>query len=290
MKIIFLIIALLSTVSLAQELNCKVTVNYEGLPVNNRELLTGFANTVEAYMNTTQFTSSGWGQKIDCSINIFFTSASGDVDYSAQVVVVSTRPVLDSERQSPILTINDPTWSFRFEKNQALYSQASFDPLTGFLDFYANLIIGFDTETFEQLGGNPFFRKAFDIVNLGNSSSYSKGWERNNASYSRWGICEDLLSDKYRAFRESFFIYHYGLDELQYDRISAQNKLVGLINNLDETKKRTEINSVLIRSFFDAKYGEIMDLLNDYPETAEIVLKLRRIDPAHSARYNDLLK
>ena len=158
------------------------------------------------------------------------------------------------------------------------------------MDFYANLIIGFDTETFEQLGGNPFFRKAFDIVNLGNSSSYSKGWERNNASYSRWGICEDLLSDKYRAFRESFFVYHYGLDELQYDRISAQNKIVGLINNLDETKKRTEINSVLIRTFFDAKYGEIMDLLNDYTETAEIVVKLRRIDPAHSARYNDLLK
>lgn len=290
MKKIILIIAFFSTINTAQELNCRVTINYEGLPINNRELLAGFANAVESYMNTTQFTPSAWGQKIDCSINIFFTGASSDVDYSAQVVIVSTRPVLDSERQSPILTINDPTWSFRYERNQALYLQSAFDPLTSFLDFYANLIIGFDTETFEQLGGNQFFRRAFDIVNLGNSSSYSKGWERNNSSYSRWGICEDLLSDKYRSFRESFFLYHYGVDEIQYDRLSAQKKIVGLINNLDEMKRRTDINSVLIRTFFDAKYGEIIDLLNGYPEIIDLVAKLKRIDPSHSSRYDELLK
>lgn len=289
-KKLILTLALISNLSIAQELNCKVTVNYEGLPINNRELLAGFANAVESYMNTTQFTPSAWGMKIDCSINIFFTGASSDVDYSAQVVVVSTRPVLDSERQSPILTLNDPTWSFRYERNQALYLQSAFDPLTSYLDFYANLIIGFDTETFEQLGGNPFFRRAFDIVNLGNSSSYSKGWERNNASYSRWGICEDLLSDKYRSFRESFFVYHYGVDEIQYDRLSAQNKIISLINNLDEMKRRTDINSVLIRTFFDAKYGEIIDLLKGHPEITDIVAKLIRIDPSHSARYNELLR
>lgn len=289
MKKILVVMLFLPVIVQAQELNCNVIVNYESLPVNNRELLVGFANEVESYLNTTQFTDSEWGQKIDCSINIFFTSASGDVEYSAQVVVVSTRPVLNSERQSPILTINDPVWSFRYEKNQALYSQSSFEPLTGFLDFYANLIIGFDTETFEQLGGNLFFRKAFDIVNLGNSSSYSRGWERNNASYSRWGICEDLLSDKYRSFRESFFIYHYGIDELQFNRTSAQQKIVDLINNLDEMKKRTDINSVLIRTFFDSKYGEIIDVLGDYPDAA-IVSKLKIIDPAHSARYDEMMR
>lgn len=289
MKKIIFIVLLLSGIGYSQELNCNVIVNYESLPVNNRELLTGFANAVESYMNTTQFTGSGWGQKIDCSINIFFTSATGDVEYAAQVVIVSTRPVLNSERQSPILTINDPVWSFRYEKNQALYSQSSFEPLTGFLDFYANLIIGFDTETFEQLGGNPFFRKAFDIVNLGNSSSYSRGWERNNASYSRWGICEDLLSDKYRSFRETFFTYHYGIDELQINRSSTQQKIVELINNLDEMKTRTDINSVLIRTFFDSKYGEIIDILNDYPDD-QIIAMLKRIDPAHSARYDEMYK
>jgi hypothetical protein len=289
MKKIIFILFVFSTITAAQELNCRVSVNYESLPVNNRELLVGFGNAVEAYMNTTQFTGLSWGEKIDCSVNIFFTSASGDMEYSAQVVIVSTRPILNSERQTPILTISDPTWSFRFEKNQPLYSQASFDPLTGFLDFYANLIIGFDTETFEQLGGNPYFRKAFDIVNLGNSSSYSRGWERNSASYSRWGICEDLLSDKYRSFRESFFIYHYGLDEMHLNRNSAQEKIIQIINQLDEMKRRTDINSVLIRTFFDSKYGELIELLS-YDPNAELIVKLKRIDPAHAARYDEIIR
>jgi hypothetical protein len=289
MRKIFFIFLFISGTVYSQELNCNVTVNYESLPVNNRELLAGFQSAVEAYLNTTKFTDVAWGEKIDCSVNIFFTAASGDVEYTAQAVIVSNRPVLNSERKSPILTINDPTWSFRYEKNQALYSQASFDPLTGFLDYYANLIIGFDTETFEQLGGSAYFRKAFDIVNLGNSSSYSNGWERNNSSYSRWGICEDLLSDKYRTFRELFFVYHYGIDELQINRASAQEKIVRLIDNLDEMKKRTDINSVLIRTFFDSKYGELIEILSANPDE-EVVAKLRRIDPAHAARYNEILR
>ena len=37
------------TFSVAQELNCTVTVNYEGLAVNNRELLIDFGSVVESY-------------------------------------------------------------------------------------------------------------------------------------------------------------------------------------------------------------------------------------------------
>ena len=41
--ILFLV---LTTAGLAQELNCRVEVNYENLPVNNRELLADFANVI----------------------------------------------------------------------------------------------------------------------------------------------------------------------------------------------------------------------------------------------------
>lgn len=164
------------TITFAQELNCKVTVNYEGLAVNNRELLIDFGNVVESYMNTTQFTSEQWdGLKIDCALTIFFTGAANETDYSAQVVIVSTRPVFRSTRQTPMLTISDANWSFRYVPNQALYAnQATFDPLTSFLDFYANIIIGFDWETWAELGGTPYFKKAFDILNLSVSSPYKK--------------------------------------------------------------------------------------------------------------------
>ena len=199
MRYLILILFIPFTISVAQELNCTVTVNYEGLAVNNRELLIDFGGVVESYMNTTQFTGEAWdGQKIDCALTIFFTGASNETDYSAQVVIVSTRPVFKSTRQTPMLTISDANWSFRYVPNQALYAnQATFDPLTSFLDFYANLIIGFDWETWQELGGTQYFKKAFDILNLSVSSTYKKGWEQSSASYSKWGLCNDLLNDKW---------------------------------------------------------------------------------------------
>lgn len=291
MKYLALLFLIFSEANFAQELNCKVTVNYEGLPAVNRELLTDFAGIVENYMNTNQFTGEAWnGQKIDCSLSIFFISAAGDNDYVAQVVVVSTRPIFKSTRQSPMLMINDPLWSFRYVKNQALYSnQSTFDPLTSFLDYYANIIIGFDWDTWAELGGTPYFKKAFDIVNLGANSQNQKGWERSNASYSRWGLCEDLLNDKYRSFREALFVYHYGVDEFQTNKKSAQDKIKNLVDLLFNMKSKSDINSVFVRLFFDAKNGEIIQLLSGYEDTT-VFDKLKKIDPPHAARYEDLFQ
>lgn len=290
MKYLIFLFIIFTNISNAQELNCKVTVNYEGLPVLNRELLTDFANVIETYLNNTQFTGESWdGQKIDCSLNIFFTSASGDNDYAAQVVVVSTRPVYKSIRQSTMLTINDPVWTFRYVKNQPLYfNQSSFDPITSFLDYYANIIIGSDWDTWEELGGTPYFKRAFDIVNMGANSANKKGWERSSATYSRWGLCEDLLNDKYRRFREAIFVYYVGVDEYQINKTAALEKIVNLINVLIDMKSKVDINSVLIRTFFDAKYGEIIDLLKGYPDPT-IFAKLKKIDPPHSAKYDELM-
>lgn len=288
---IFLILFLIPlTFSFSQELNCKVTVNYEGLSVENREKLINFSGVIESYMNTTQFTGQAWdGLKIDCSLTIFFTSAAGD-DYAAQVVLVSTRPVFKSTRQSPMLTVSDPTWSFRYVQNQAMYAnQATFDPITTFLDFYANIIIGFDWETWADLGGTPYFNKAFNLLNLSLGSPYKKGWEQSSASYSRWGLCQDLLNDNYRAFREAFYVYHYGVDEIQVRKKDGQDKIANIVAVLEDMQKKTGINSVLIKLFFDTKNGEIIQLLRDYPDF-EIFARLKKVDPPHSAKYDEVMR
>src|SRR3989304_7180535 len=177
MKKFILLILVVSSYSYSQELNCNVIVNYQNVPVKNRELLVDFANVVKDYMNTTRFTNETWeGDKIDCTLNIFFTSASSDVDYGAQIVVVSQRPVYKSTRNSLMLTINDGSWSFKYEVGQSMYANLdAFDPLTSLLNYYALIIIGFDLDTWEVLGGTPFIKKAFDIVNLASTSSYSTG-------------------------------------------------------------------------------------------------------------------
>lgn len=290
MKYTVLFLLFLSFTTFAQELNCKVEVNFQNLPVNNRELLVDFAGIIENYMNTTRYTNEDYDQKIDCSMSIFFTGASSDIDYSAQIVIISQRPIYRSTNNSPILTVNDGQWQFKYEKGQALYAnQTSFDPLTSFLDYYALIIIGMDMDTFEPSGGTVYFKRAQDIVNLGANSGASLGWQSSSSVYSRWGLVNDILSATYSFFRNAIFDYHYGIDIFSQNKQLGQPKIANLVDVLwIMYEKLGSINSVYVRTFFDAKYGELIDYLRDYPDP-EMFAKLKKIDPPHSSKYDAVM-
>ena len=51
-----------------------------------------------------------------------------------------------------------------------------FEPLTGFLAYYAHLILAGEIDTYEFNGGNGSFELARDIALRGSSSEYRKGW------------------------------------------------------------------------------------------------------------------
>lgn len=288
MKYLVFFLLFITSIAQSQELNCKVVVNFESMPVLNRELLSDFAKTVEDYLNKTRFTDKWEGDKIDCSFNIFFVSASSEINYSAQAVITSQRPVYKSAKNSLMLSINDAQWSFVYEKNQNLYpTQTVFDPLTSFLDYYAYVIIGFDLDSYDELAGSPFFTKAFDLVNLGANSSFRNGWEKSSSSFSRRGLVEDLLNEKYRPFREAFFNYHYnGLDIFSTKRTLAFKNIIKLVDVLEVLRSKVDINSVLIKVFFDAKSGEIIENLKTYSDKS-VFKKLRKIDPSHGLKYDE---
>ena len=290
MKTLFFLLICISAIDFPQELNCTVTLNTESISIASRDKLKDFAQTVEDYMNKTHFTDNWSGGKIDCAMSIFMLSASGDVNYSAQVVVTSMRPIYKTQDNSLVLSINDNAWSFSYDQGQALYqNQTVFDPITGFLDFYANIIIGFDMDTWEKLGGTPYFTKASDIINLGATSSFSNGWTRNSNAYNRRRLVDDLLNDKFRSFRESIYDYYYGIDIYSMNKSEGQKDIIKLVNVLQNLKTKMDLNTVLTKVFFDAKAGEIIDRLKNYPGKQEVFAVLKKIDPSHAAKYDEQL-
>lgn len=288
-KLLFLLFGITSLL-FSQELNCDVSVNTESIPVESRDLLVDFGNAIETYMNQTRFTDQSWEYpKIDCALSIFVTSASDETHYQAQIVVTSQREILKSEKKSLMLSINDNAWSFEYVKGQPLYSRQSvFEPITSLLNYYAYIILGFDADSWDELGGTPYFTKAFDIVNLGANSNFKTGWERNSSSYSRRGLVEDLLNEKYRPFREAIYEYYYGLDYYEQNKEVGQKYIVKLVDALANLKKKMDLNGVLVKVFFDAKYGELINRLKSYPDKT-VFEKLKKIDPAHLAKYDEAL-
>lgn len=60
--------------------------------------------------------------------------------------------------------------------NSLYYDPVLFEPLTGFLAFYAHLILAGEIDTYEFNGGNGSFEIARDIALRGSASDYKKGW------------------------------------------------------------------------------------------------------------------
>ena len=290
MKSILTFLFLFTSLLYSQELNCTVSVNTESLPVESRDLLSGFGDAIESYMNQTRFTDDTWDYpKINCALSLFVTSASDQTHYQAQIVVTSQRQIYKSKDNSLMLSINDNSWNFEYLKGQPLNNRQSiFDPITGLLNYYADIILGFDADSWDELGGTSFFTDASDIVNLGSTSNFKTGWERNSSSYSRAGLVNDLLNEKYRPFREAIYGYYYGIDIYSKNKAEGQAEIVKLVNTLVSLKNKIDLTGVFIKVFFDAKYGEIIEKLKGYPDKT-IFEKLGKIDPAHLAKYQQAI-
>ncbi len=291
LKTLFVIL-LFPVLMLAQEFNASVSVNMDQLNPGDREKLENFKSSIEDYINKNKFSGKSWdGEKILCNFNIIFTGSGDNNSYNAQLVVTSYRPIEGTKKDSPMMIILDNPWSFTYEKNQPMrINQAEIDPVTSMLDFYLYLMLGFDGDSWQKMGGTDYFKQAYDISLRGASSKYAASWSYSNAPYTKRGLLENILDERYTQFRSDYFNYHYnGLDLINnpktYD-IAIKN-IIKLINDIDAVRERLDSRSVLLKVFFDAKYNEICDILKNYPDKT-IFSTLKRIDPFHISKYTEM--
>ncbi len=289
------IISLLLTIPVAvlgQELSCKVTINTESIPSAQRDYLRNFAADIERYLNDTKFTNEDLsGERIQCVFDITFKTVAGDNSYTAQVFVASQRPIYKgmdpTDRATPILRIIDQSWQFNYSPGQRMiHDDFSYDPLTDFLDFYAYLIIGFDLDTYEPQSGTPCFKKALNIDQLASATPQGADWSPSSASYSRYGIIDELNSMKFASFRTAFNNYHFdGVDLMATDSVTALKNMLTALETINSLRRQYQ-TSVLIKQFFEAKYMEIASAFHSYPDR-EIYEKLSSFDEEHRSTYQD---
>ncbi len=277
----------------AQELNCEVTVNVDNITSGQRDYLRSFEADIKRYLNNNRFTDEDLsGERIDCSMTVFFLSGSNDNKYAAQVVVVSQRPVYKdndkTEKNTQVIRILDERWEFMYVPNQPMNKdEYRFDPLTSFLDYYANLIIGLDLETLNEMAGARCFQRALNICNQAIATAYAIGWQTAAAgSYSRFGFLEELMNMKYQAFRQSFYAYHFdGLDHLATRPQLGMDTMVRAVEAIADMRQKQNPRSILSKVFFDSKYLEIADVFLTWPDR-DIYDRLSTADPAHQGTYD----
>ncbi len=290
-----LLIAAGTTISISQELECKVTLDTRQLTAETKANLDDFEAQVTQYMNSYRWTREDLkGEKIPCSFDIRITGAPTDNSFSAQVFIGSSRPIYKlNGRNTAVTRILDDKWTFPYVKYQSMnHEESRFDPLMSFLDFYANVILGYDFDTYKPTDGNPYFQKASDIINKArNSAGAGQGWDENTrGTYSRNQLIDELLNPRFFDFREAAFRYHYrGLDYLNKDEVKARKNIFSALEKIANLRKKINQNSLVIRLFFESKYLEIAETFSKDPDLT-IFTQLSMIDPAHQKTYDEYSK
>lgn len=274
--------------AMAQEINASVTLNYDKLNGTDRENVKDLGPAIQNYINSYRWTGTDFkGPKIQVTLNIYLLSASGGV-YNAQAFIGSQRPIYKSTNTSPMVRILDNSWQFSYTKDQALYhDDYHFNSLTGFVDYYMYIVLGFDYDSYDPLGGTKYFQDASNIVTLAQNGNFAQGWQPGGSgNYSRYSLVNDILSGKYDVFRKAFYEYEYnGIDLLSTEKDSAQATIASSMDKIANLVIQSGTTSTLIRVFFNAKYNEIAEALVGYSGAKAILQKLSVVDQSHQNTY-----
>jgi hypothetical protein len=288
--VFLIVVACLSmTQTAVAQIDCQVTVNMDIIQGSNKEQLQNFAQDIQTYISSNKWAGDDYdGEKIKCTLNIFFMTQTGDNSYTAEIFLGSQRPIYKdpSAKHTAMVRIVDDRWEFTYTKNQPLYrNEQQFNALTTFIDFYMYLIVGFDYDSYEPQGGTKYFQKCFVFANQAPTSS--KGWDRNPSGYSRLTLIEEIMNPKYQPFREGFYLYHYkGLDMLAKHPDEAYKNMIAVLQSIADQKKLGNPRALIFKNFFDAKYMELGEIFKNY-ESKSVYQLLIAVDQAHQSTYEE---
>ena len=289
LAVIFVLI--FSAATVAQEINCQVVVNAEQTGQANASVFKTLQNSLTEFVNQTRWTNREFlpQERINCSMFINITSYDGN-NFSGTIQVSSSRPVYGSTMVSPVLNYNDEQLAFTYTEYQPFnYSPNQYDNnLVSVVSFYVYTILGLDADTFSEQGGTSYYQTANQIVGTAQQSPHT-GWKATDGNRSRYQLNADLLSNTYSGYRDALYTYHRnGLDVMHMSPAEGKKAISTALVDLNRMNSRRP-NSLLLRTFFDAKADEVAQIFSGGPsiDIREVVDALNSMAPNYSEKWGE---
>ena len=299
MKRIFLILAIFTAfgqIASAQELNVQVEVIYPQIQGVNTDIFDQMEQDIFEFMNNRKWTNDKFTieERIRCNLLINITEARASSNtYTAELQIVSTRPVFNSDYESAVLNVRDLNLVFEYFQN----TQYNFNPdnfqnnLVSVLAYYAYMVIGYDYDTFSPNGGTPYYQQAQRIVQSAQVSNYP-GWKAFESDKNRYWLVEDILSQTFAPLRSTLYNYHReGLDIMSDKTQVGRQKVMASLQGFNQIH-RIKPQAYVSQLFFLAKSDEIVNIFKEapIPERNTIYETLSKVDPGNLAKYERMQK
>lgn len=276
----------------AQEFRANVEVNSQKVEGTNRNVFETLKEQMNAYMNETKFSDATFSptEKIECTVFLTISEYDGDrVKGDLQLQLI--RPVYNSTYTTTLFNFKDTRVEFNYREGDPLtYNETTPENnLTAILDFYANLFLALDFDSFSPKGGERFYERAQSIVQIQQSSG-EIGWRTFEDTKNRAAVLSSYTDGNTSGIRNLLYNYHRkGLDEM----VTSPDKGRGVITeSLKEIKTIADNSpmSVALSIFRDSKLDELVNVYSKAPESErkDVYDLLQPIYPTESQRLNKI--
>ncbi|MEO0470687.1 MAG: DUF4835 family protein [Bacteroidota bacterium] len=293
--LIVLLLACLSLTPLsAQELLCNVSINAQQIQ-SDKAVFDDMRKTISDYINFQKWTKDEFTsqERIRCNLQIIVTSRPAPDYFICTANLQVYRTAFNSTYETLLLNISDKKFTFNYVPFQQMtYVDNTYnDNLTALLNFYAFLALGFDYGSYAPNGGEPFFLKAQEQVNLAASASNERGWRASEDNRNRHWIIENLTNSRYRGFHNMLYKYHrQGLDQFENNPNNARRAIMDSLKELQRLNRQNPL-LVLTKTFLDAKDDELVQVftkafINDKKEFIQL---MQDVDPSNMSEYNKVM-
>ena len=278
--------------SAAQEFRCDVEVNADQVEGTIKSTFETLQEAINSYMNETKFSDATFSpvEKIEC--RLFFTiNEYADDRVKADLQLQLSRPVYNSTYTTTLFNFRDSRVEFNYRDGDPIVynEQQPESNLTAILDFYANLFLAIDFDSFSPKGGQRFYDRAASIVQQQQSSG-EVGWRTFEDTKNRAAVLNSYTESNTAAMRDLLYNYHRnGLDEM----VTSPDKGRSVITDQLKIVKGIYDNapmSVALSIFRDSKLDELVNVYSKAPETErkDVYDLLQPIYPTESQRLNDI--
>jgi hypothetical protein len=303
LKKIFFISSFMAVVALvnAQEIQARLTIMTSKISTEvNKNIFTTLQTALTNFLNSRKWTNDVFqpNEKIQCNFLLSVEQDLGNNTYRGKLTVQSARPVHSTSYDSPIINFLDDDIIFRYQEFQAIEFNENrvqgTDPvqsnLTAILAYYVNIILGFDYDSFGLRGGDPYFQKAWNIVNNAPESREIVGWKAFESQRNRYWLAENLNNNRFALIHDALYSYYRsGLDLFRDNEAEARKGVMNCLNFLDMLN-RDNPNSMILQFFFQGKTAEFVKMFSkgSAEEKARAKEILSKIDITNAAAYKEL--
>ncbi len=251
----------------AQELLATIQINNQQIEGSNTQVFRTLEKSLRDFINNTSWTGKKLQnfEKIKCNFAMVISERLSNNSFKGTLVVQATRPVFNSQYESPLMNINDTSFSFEYNENENLIfneRQFSGKNLIDVVSFYVYLILGYDGDSFQLKGGQPWFDKAFKISQNAQNQNYS-GWNVLENQRNRGALIAGLQNENTSTLRTVYYTYHRaGLDNLaKPDQNPAKKTIAEALMQLKFYENNFQMNYP-ISVFLETKSTEIFNIFN----------------------------